>query len=148
LPASAKTDPFDSYSILKPELNVFGVSAPRRWPALVVVSFAIVLVTLASSFPSGLLKTLTHIFTSSNAAAFNEASNAVSLRPARTESVVVKTASPHAAQVSGAVDANRQGDAAKKRSRRNQPKPPQSVKPPPISITPEPQSFFNRHYDP
>ena len=84
LPASVKTDPFDSYSILKPELDLFRVTTHRRWPALAVVGFAIVLVTLASSFPSGLLKALTQAFSLSNAAAFTDASNAVSSRPART----------------------------------------------------------------
>lgn len=137
LPASVKTDPFDSYSILKPEQDVFRVRTPRRGPALVVVGFAIVLVTLASSLPAGLLKSLQQVFTSSRAAALTDATNAVSLRPARTESAVTKTATAHANQVP-AVESSRPGDSAKKRSRRNQPKPPQSVKPPPFSITPEP----------
>ena len=136
MPGTVKTDPFDSYSILKPELDGFRVTTPRRWPALVVVGFAIALVITAASFPSGLLKSLEQLFASSNAAALTDASNAVSLRAPKTDSVVAKT-TPRSNQASPAVESGRPGEAAKKRSRRNQPKQPQSVKPPPISITPD-----------
>jgi serine/threonine protein kinase len=134
---AVKTDPFDSYSILKPESDVFRVTTPRRWPALVVVGFAVILVTIAASFPSGLLRSLEQLFASSNAAALTDASNAVSLKATKTDSAVTKTTPARSNQAPPAVESGRAGEAAKKRSRRNQPRQPLSARPPPISITPD-----------
>lgn len=126
-----KTDPFDSYSILKPEDEVFRLSKPNRRPAFVAVGAAIILVSLAGSYPSGFVSSFIHALESRPAATRDAAA---ALRQSKVESVEVKSAVKPSANA-GAADGSYQKDNEKKRSRRNVAKA-NDVKPPSFSITP------------
>ncbi|PYS67794.1 MAG: hypothetical protein DMF73_18415, partial [Acidobacteria bacterium] len=53
--SSATLDPFDSYSILRPEADLFRISKRKHMPALFAVILAIVLVAIAVAYPGNLI---------------------------------------------------------------------------------------------
>jgi serine/threonine protein kinase len=129
--AVRKTDPFESYSILKPDDDVFRLSKPNRRPAFIAVAAAIVLVSLAGSYPNGFVTSFIRAFESRGAATKDAATV---LRQSRVETVDVKPAVKPSA-TSGAANGSYQKDNEKKRSRRNVAKA-NEVRPPSFSITP------------
>lgn len=130
--AVRKTDPFDSYSILKPEAEVFRLAKPNRRPTLLAVAVAIVLISLAGSYPSGFVTAIARLFQSPRVNLTKDASTA--LRQGRAESVEVKAAAKPSPVSSGAGGVH-QKEQEKKRARRNVAKA-SDLKPPPFSITP------------
>src|ERR1041384_1844105 len=57
-----RVDPFDSYSILKPEDEVFRLRKRTRGPAVAFVAVALMLITAVASFPTGLLSSIGRFF--------------------------------------------------------------------------------------
>lgn len=129
-----RTDPFDSYSILKPEDEVFRLAKPKRGPAVFVAASAIVLITLAASYPSNLASSFARLFDSPRTNVTRPPASATALRQTKSEAPV-KTAAVRNTPVTSTVEVSRQPESLKKRTRRNQSKP-NSLKPPPISIAP------------
>jgi serine/threonine protein kinase len=128
-----KTDPFDSYSILKPEAEVFRLAKPNRHPALIAVAAAIVLISLVGSYPSGFVSSLVHLLESPRVNPTTKDAT-TALRQTRAESIEFKSAAkPNA--TGNAPEGSHQKDLEKKRSRRNLAKV-NGVKPPAFSITP------------
>ncbi len=130
--AVRRTDPFDSYSILKPESEVFRQAKPNRRPMMLAVTLAIVLISLAGSYPSGFVTSFARLFQSPPVNVTKDATTA--LRQGRTEPVEVKPAAKPS-PTSGGADGSRQKENEKKRARRNVAKA-GDLKPPPFSITP------------
>src|ERR1051325_6489437 len=127
-----KTDPFDSYSILKPEEMFSPTAKTKRIPSLILSAVAIILVLLAVSYPSGLLSSLAgFMFSSGNNVSRDEAAAAV-LRQRRREPVTQK---PTPAEVDAATEVSHKSEPPKRRPRRNAQKS-NDLKPPPFSIAP------------
>ena len=132
-----RVDPFDSYSILKPEDDVFRLPKRPRGPAVAFVAVALVLITAVASFPSGLLSSIGRFFDDSLPRSSRQTTSAAALKQGKTEAVVIKPAplrnsDAPAAAPSGNTHAN---EPAKKQKRRNVAKA-SDPKPPAFSIAP------------
>ena len=134
---SKKTDPFDSYSILKPADEVFRLTKSTRGPAVALVAFALVLITAAASFPNSLMRSISRFFNDSTATPARQVTGLAATKPGKAEAAITKTSTIKNVDSlnstnSGSAHAS---DPVRKRSRRNSAKG-TGVKPPPISITP------------
>ena len=135
---SFRTDPFDSYSILKPEDEVFRLPKARRPPAVAFVSIALVLITAVASFPNNLLRSISRFFDNPPVSSPRQAIGAAALKQGKAETVVVKPASVKNAEAVNSIPASNgshQTDGSNRRVRRNLTKA-RGTKPPPIAITP------------
>ena len=132
-----KTDPFDSYSILKPQDEVFRLTRSTRGPAVAIVAFALVLITAAASFPSSLMRSISRLFDDSPATPARQVTGAAAMRSGKAEAVVAKPSTMKSADSLNSIHSvdTHTGEPVRKRSRRNTIKA-IGVKPPPISITP------------
>jgi serine/threonine protein kinase len=127
-----RTDPFDSYTILKPEEALFQTPKPKRTPALVLSAVAIILVLLVISYPSGLFSSLAGFLFSSQGGVSRDEAAATVIRQRRREPASPK---PSPAEVDAAGDVSHKSEPAKRRPRRN-PQKSVELKPPPFSIAP------------
>lgn len=133
----SKVDPFDSYSILRPEQEVFRLARSDRRPAVFAVVLAVVLITISASFPSGVFNLALRLLSSTRSnATMRETVSAATLRQAKTEAAVVRPVPAKNGLVPPAAETNHAGDIPKRRGRHGTTKQ-NVVKPPPISITPE-----------
>jgi serine/threonine protein kinase len=127
-----KTDPFDSYSILKPEEGLFQSAKPGRSPALLLSAAAIILVLLVISYPSGLFSSLAGFLFSARTNVSRDEAAAAVLRQRRREPIVQK---PIPAEADAAAEVSHKSEPTKRRPRRN-PQKLNDLKPPPFSIVP------------
>jgi serine/threonine protein kinase len=133
-----RVDPFDSYSILKPEDDVFRQPKRTRGPAVAFVAVALVLITAVASFPSGLLSSIGRFFDASLPRSSRQTTSAATLKQGKTEAAAIK---PVPLRNSNATESMAAGNNAhateppKKRPRRNVAKA-SGLKPPAFSITP------------
>ncbi len=133
---SRTIDPFDSYSILKPEAEVFRLSRPNRKPLVFAIATAIILVTITASYPAGLFDAFTHLLESRNANVIRETTGATSIRHAKNDLAVTKPATLKTTPAAPTPEANRQNETPKRRPSRQSKSNANSVKPPPFSIAP------------
>jgi len=132
-----RIDPFDSYSILRPEDEVFRLPKRTRGSAVAFVAVALVLITAVASFPSNLLSSIGRFFDDSSPRSSRQTTSAAALKQGKTEAVVIKPAPLRNSDAttsapSGSIHAN---EPSKKRQRRNVAKT-SGPKPPAFSITP------------
>jgi serine/threonine protein kinase len=134
-----RIDPFDTYSILKPEDEVFRLPKRTRGPAVAFVAVALVLITAAASFPSNLLTSIGRFFDDGLPRSTRQATSAAALKQGKTEAVVIKPAPlRNSDQTTSAPSGNgtHTNEPPKKRQRRNVAKA-SDPKPPAFSITPD-----------
>src|SRR6266571_2235525 len=129
------TDPFDSYSILKPEDEVFRLPRPNRKPVVFAIAIAIVLITITASFPAGLLDSFSRLLESRNANVTRETNGATSIHRVKNEPTAAKPATIKTTPAAPTPEANRPSELPKRRSRQNKSNA-STVKPPPFSIAP------------
>ncbi len=132
---SPKLDPFDSYSILKPEENAFTIPSSARGPGLYVVAAAILLVLIVIAYPGPLMESAAGILKSDSAPSSRALPGAAVVRPPRTGSsstkpLVAETASASAGEV------NRKSEVSRRKPIRRDATKPRTVKPPRFSIAP------------
>src|SRR3989442_4034073 len=98
--SSATLDPFDSYSILRPEADLFRISKRKHVPALFAVILAIVLVAIAVAYPGNLINSPAGLPESAGHAIARSASDAAVLRQTKSEgppnSAVIRNSSSSA----------------------------------------------------
>jgi serine/threonine protein kinase len=136
--AARTLDPFDSYSILKPEDEVFRLPKRRHGAAVAFVSTALVLIIAVASFPNGLIGSIGRLFDDALPRSSHQTPTAAAPRQGKTESVVIKPAVTRTSDAGAPVPVpanNHANETLKKRSRRNVAKA-SGLKPPPFSITP------------
>jgi serine/threonine protein kinase len=134
--SKAKTaDPFDSYAILKPEEDVFRLARPDGKPHVVAAAIAIILISLAISYPAGLFDSFLRLLKSSDASVTREATGASSLRHPRSEVATTKPPSVKTSAPSPTPSGSRPAEPAKRRVRQARSSA-AGLKPPPISIAP------------
>jgi serine/threonine protein kinase len=133
-----RVDPFDSYSILRPEDEVFRLPKRTRGPAVAFVAVALVLIIAVASFPSNLLSSIGRFFDDGLPRSSRQTTSAAALKQGKTEAIVIK---PGPLRNSGATASAPSGNSThanepqKKRQRRNVARA-SGLKPPPFSITP------------
>jgi hypothetical protein len=129
-------DPFDSYSILRPEQDVFNLPGGTRRPWLIAALVAIALVVLVSAYPSRVADSIPPRPDSTRATSPRLLTDGLGLHQNKTTPVVVKP-SPVKAGMGGVErDSQHKDDPQKRRSAQTTAKP-EPVKPPPFSISPE-----------
>ena len=127
--ASVTTDPFDSYSILRPEDDLFRLSSPKAAPAFFAAGLAVVLIAITIAYPrqpinsaAGMMDTATR------------ASDAAVLPATKSEigrSNVTKTGSSSSAgAIKRPTESPKRGAQASRKVKSSTPKPP------PYSIAP------------
>jgi serine/threonine protein kinase len=134
-----RVDPFDSYSILKPEDGVFRIPKRTPGPAVAFVAVALVLITAVASFPSGLLRSIGRFFDDSIPRSTRQATSAVVPKQGKTEAIVIKPVALRTSDATGSTSSGNNPHAnepPKKRPRRNVAKTTEP-KPPAFSITPD-----------
>ncbi|HXI23113.1 MAG TPA: serine/threonine-protein kinase [Pyrinomonadaceae bacterium] len=133
-----RVDPFDSYSILKPEDEVFRLPKRTRGSAVAFVAVALVLITAVASFPSNLLSSIGRFFDDSFPRSSRQTTSAAALKQGKTEAVVIKPAPLRNSDATGSAslgNSTHANEPPKKRQRRNVAKA-SDPKPPAFSITP------------
>ena len=133
-----RVDPFDTYSILRPEDEVFRLPKRTRGPAVAFVAVALVLITAVASFPSNLLSSIGRFFDEGLPRSSRQTTSAAALKQGKTEAVVIKPAPLRNSDTSGSVpsgNSTHANDTPKKPKRRNVAKA-SEPKPPAFSITP------------
>ena len=135
LKTAQPADPFDSYSILRPEEEVFRLSRPDRKPHVVAVAIAIILISIAISYPAGLFDSFIRLLKSQDANVTREAAGATSIRHSRTEVATTRPANVKTAAPSPTPGASRQGEPSRGRVRQRR-STANGLKPPPFSIAP------------
>jgi serine/threonine protein kinase len=129
------TDPFDSYSILKPEDEVFRLPRPNRKPVVFAIAIAIILITITVSYPAGLLDSLSRLLESRNANVTSEANGATSIRHPRNDVAATKPAPIKTTAATPTPETNHQNESSKRRTRQSKSNA-STVKPPAFSIAP------------
>ena len=129
------TDPFDSYSILKPEDEVFRVPRANRKPLVFAIAIATILIVITASYPAWLLDSFARVLDSRNANAIKETSGTSSIRRARNEGAATKPAIVKPTPASPTPETNHQNETSKRRARQNK-STASAIKPPPFSIAP------------
>jgi serine/threonine protein kinase len=134
-PAGPRVDPFDSYSILRPEEDVFRLAKPKRTPAIMAAVFAIVLITMAASYPSHLIDSFARFLDSPRVKTSRETTSAATVHPGKVETAAAKSAANKVIPDVSSPATDHQNPPQKRRSRRSSSKP-NGLKPPPFSIAP------------
>lgn len=131
-----RRDPFDCYSILKPEDEVFRIARAPRRPAFFAVSVAIALILMVIAFPGRVINSVAGILDSGDAPPSTSLTEAVRLRT-KTNSAPVKTSTIKA---SAGVDGDVRGRSRREERKRRGPQTAAAklrpVKPPRFSIDP------------
>lgn len=133
-----RVDPFDTYSILRPEDEVFRLPKRTRGPAVAFIAVALVLITAVASFPSNLLSSIGRFFDDGLPRSSRQTTSAAALKQGKTEAVVIKPAplrSSEQTASSPSGNSTHANEPPKKRPRRNVAKA-SDPKPPAFSITP------------
>lgn len=128
-------DPFDSYSILKPEENLFRISRRKHAPALFAAVLAIVLIAIAVAYPGSVTNTSAGLVESAGHTNVRPASDAATLRQPKLEPIA-KPAVIRNSSASSSGEVKRVNDTQKRHATDAPTPKPRSVKPPPFSITP------------
>ena len=134
-----RVDPFDTYSILRPEDEVFRLPRRTRGPAVAFVAVALVLITAVASFPSNLLSSIGRFFDEGLPRSSRQTTSAAALKQGKTEAVVIKPAPIRNSDISASTpsgNSTHANEPQKKRQRRNVAKV-SGPKPPAFSITPD-----------
>jgi serine/threonine protein kinase len=135
LKSARPTDPFDSYSILKPEDEVFRLPRANRKPLVFAVAIATILIVITASYPAWLFDSFARLLESRNANVMRETNGATSIRRARNDVVATKPATIKPTPAAPSPEANHQNETAKRRARQSKSNA-SGVKPPPFSIAP------------
>lgn len=133
---SSKVDPFDSYSILKPEENVFKIPRGAQAPGLfAAAAAAIVLVLIVVAYPGWIMDTAAGILNADSAPASRALTGAAAVRPPRTG---LSSTKPDGAETASAStgEVNRKSEASRRKALRRDATKPRTVKPPRFSIAP------------
>jgi serine/threonine protein kinase len=128
------TDPFDSYSILKPEDEVFRLPRPNRKPLVFAVAAATILIVITASYPAWLFDSFARLMESRNANVIRETNGTTSIRRLRNDVAATKPANIKPTPAAPP-EANHQNETSKRRTRQTKSKA-SAVKPPPFSIAP------------
>src|ERR1051325_399321 len=87
---SVTTDPFDSYSILRPEQDLFRPTKRRHAPALFVAVFAVALIAIAVAYPARVINSATGVLRTGDSTNSHTVSDAAVLRQAKPEAAPAK----------------------------------------------------------
>lgn len=130
-------DPFDSYSILKPDAGVFSPPRKTRAPAMFAVAAAIVLVLLVVALPGRIVNSFGRMLDASGGTSTHPLTDAAVIRQNKSDTTLQK--SPQNKNSSSGSDRQflRKEASPKHRAGQSSGAKPVNVKPPRFSISPE-----------
>lgn len=131
----SKIDPFDSYSILKPEENAFKIPRGARGPGLLAAAVAVALVLIVIAYPVPLMETAAGILDADPAASSRALTGAAVVRQPKTGSGSTKSAVTETSSAS-AGEVNRKSELSRRKPLRREATKPRQIKPPRFSIAP------------
>jgi serine/threonine protein kinase len=130
-------DPFDSYSILKPDAGVFSAPRKRRALAVFALGMAIVLVLLVVAFPGGVVNWVGGILEGARASSPRPLTDAAVISPNKSDSTALKSPQNKNNSLSSERQYLRKEEPQRRRIPQPSPTKPADVKPPRFSISPE-----------
>lgn len=137
---SGTLDPFDSYTILKPDIGAFSIPRKRRAPAMFVVAAVIVLVFFAVALPGRLVSSVGRILDGARETSPPPVTDDAVIRPNKSDATALKPPQNKNSSLSSESQFLRKEAPQKRRAAQPSPtKPaePAEVKPPRFSISPE-----------
>ncbi len=132
-------DPFDSYSILKPDLGVFSIPRKTRTPVMFAVAAAIVLVLLVVALPSRVVNSFGRMLDSSSGISTQPPTDAAVIRQNKSDAITPKSPQNKNSSVGSEHQFLRKEGSPKHRAPQSSAAKPVNVKPPRFSISPEEQ---------
>jgi serine/threonine protein kinase len=130
-------DPFDSYSILKPDLGVFTIPRKGRGPAIFAVAAAILLVLLVVALPARVVNSFGRMLDASNGTSTQPLTDAAVIRQNKSDTTGQKSPQNKNSSFSSERQFLRKEGSAKHRAPQSSEAKPVNVKPPRFSISPE-----------
>ena len=127
--ASVTTDPFDTYSILRPEDELFRLSSRKHAPAIFAAGLAVVLIAITIAYPGQATNSGAGMMDSATRASDAAALPVPRSEPARP-SLIKSAANAPAGVIKRSSDTKKRSAQTGQSLRRN------SVKPPPFSVAP------------
>jgi len=135
--ANSTVDPFDSYSILKPDVGVFSVPRKTRAPAMFAAAAAIFLVLLVVALPGRVVNSVGGIFDDAGATSPHPLTDAAIIRQNKPDATALKSPQNRNSSHSSERQFMRPEGLQKRRSPQSSSPKPANVKPPRFSISPE-----------
>jgi serine/threonine protein kinase len=137
LTAQSRNDPFDGYSILRPEEDFLRISKRKHGPALFAAGAAVVLIALTIAYPGKAINSVAGKMEQVVPSAAKSATDAASLRQAKTENALAKSSVAKNASSGSSGEMNHQNAGPKRPANANSRAPRLGpVKPPPMAIAP------------
>lgn len=130
-------DPFDSYSILKPDPGVFSTPSKTRAPAMFILAGAIVLALLVVALPARVVTSFGGILGPARATSTNSLTEAAVIEQNKSETAAIKPPQNKNSSLSSESQFLRKEGLQKRRAPQASPTKPAEVKPPRFSISPE-----------
>jgi len=131
----SKIDPFDSYSILKPEENAFTIPRGARGPGLFAAAAAIAAVLIVIAYPGRITDTAAGLLEADPAASSRALTGAAVIRPPKTGSGLARTVITESASLSGG-EVKRTSEPSRRKSPRRDGSKQRDLKPPRFSLAP------------
>lgn len=134
---NSTVDPFDSYSILKPDVGVFSIPRKGRAPVLFAVAAAIVLVLLVVALPGRVVNSFGRMLDSSRGNPTHPLTDSAIIRPNKTDAATTKSPQNKNGSLNPERQFLRKEGSGKHREPQSPAAKPDEVKPPRFSISPE-----------
>lgn len=134
---NSKVDPFDSYSILKPDVGVFSLPRKTRAPAAFAVAAAIVLVLLVVALPGRVVNSFGRMLDAASGTSTPPLTDAAVIRQNKSDSTVQKSPGNKNSSITPERQFVRKEGSPKQRAPQASAPKPENVKPPRFSISPE-----------
>jgi serine/threonine protein kinase len=134
---NSTVDPFDSYSILKPDVGVFSVPRKGRAPAIFAVTAAILLVLLVVALPARVVNSFGRMFDDSDGTSTHPLTDAAIIRQNKSDTVAIKSPQNKNSSASSERQFIRKEASPRHRAPQSSEAKPVNVKPPRFSISPE-----------
>lgn len=130
-------DPFDSYSILKPDVGLFSIPPKTRAPAIFAVAAAIVLVLLVVALPGRVVNSLGRMLDAASGTSTHPLTDAAVIRENKSDAPAQKSPQNKNSSLSSERQFLRTEGPQKHRTPQSSATKPVNVKPPRFSISPE-----------
>jgi serine/threonine protein kinase len=134
---NSTVDPFDSYSILKPDDGAFSLPSKSRAPVIFAVAAAIVLILLAVALPGRVVNSFGRMLDSSGGNSTVPLTGAAVIRQNKPETPSIKLQQNKNSSVSSERQYLRKEGSPKQRTPQSSATKPVNVKPPRFSLSPE-----------
>jgi hypothetical protein len=134
---NSTVDPFDSYSILKPDDGAFSIPSKTRAPVIFAVAAAVGLILLVVALPGRVVNSFGRMLDSSGGNSTIPLTDAAVIRQNKPEAATLKSPQNKNSSLSSERQFLRKEGSPKHRAPQSSTSRPANVKPPRFSISPE-----------